>query len=1018
MKKIKTGLKLIFHGILSIYLSILLFNYGYIKEISQTIFIFLYFFFIINVLDKIFTKFVKTNKKNYSLIILSMFFAVLSAILCYEKLKLNILEENSIQIIATGTHNVYSNAAEVRISKIFIDEQEINLSELPVSEGWFYKKSEGLICYPQKTENNLKIDLPKAKKIQLQFIKHPWSGIVKVLNDKEENIIDLFDEIGSDYIYEFKGKINNNLLIKAYSLVGGITLFYYLFFISLCLYIKNKRFSVILSILFSSILFYCQSIISINSIIFSIIIILDTIAISTIKRKKIIKKDLILLFLSAIISFLFFGSRLFLILNTITIKNIILFLYIVIWFVPFINLSFLMFDILQNYLKSIPKISKKKKIGIKVCISILLSIILSHTIYQIIFFEEKECTVTIIPSGEKNKNSQGYEILFNSIVIDGLAHQPEEFIELPSGWNNVNGMTIGDGSTGLTLTFPKAKDIKLIFNKHQWSGIVKINDGETNSEIDLFSNNNISYLKSYQVKSNKSYVKSAEIILFMIFILILLCCLLFTIFYFLSYIWNYKVSNKKFFLAIWLEMLVCFSVYITASYPASLCIDSRTQLLQVFGISPITDAHPAIHTLVLKALINLFGSVVGIAIVQAIFFSLVSAVILTYLYSVGINYHFLMLFAAFISLSVNNGIYITTIWKDVPYSIFILLLTYLFYRIGKDKNYLNNPIIIVIFSLSLGGTRLFRHNGIIIYFVGIILLLIFTLIYKKMTYIITILLTILVVSGIHGPLYKIMGVQEIKGVTENVGSMAPLLHGLVYAGIQEELPEDSKKLLIELMPMEQWKNCYRPYCSNELFMSEIAVEYQIEEKIAMIGTSNMLKNYLKTFIYSPKNIIFDRLFGIDLLWNVFRDNGYDWRVANDSYEIGVVSNDMSIYRQDNLFTEILKPIVQETMNNPFLDAIFWRGGFWTVLLIILFFYVIYKKRTYNLFVFLPCIANIISLCLGMVCQDFRYVYFLNLNIPFLILLVLAENKKIEIKKESKARIIKEGNLLVRKKRKS
>ncbi len=51
---------------------------------------------------------------------------------------------------------------------------------------------------------------------------------------------------------------------------------------------------------------------------------------------------------------------------------------------------------------------------------------------------------------------------------------------------------------------------------------------------------------------------------------------------------------------------------------------------------------------------------------------------------------------------------------------------------------------------------------------------------------------------------------------------------------------------------------------------------------------------------------------------------------------------------------------------------------------------VFKKE--NILHYIPVIGNIISLCLAMAWQDFRYVYFINLCVPYMVLLCLADRK--------------------------
>ena len=80
-------------------------------------------------------------------------------------------------------------------------------------------------------------------------------------------------------------------------------------------------------------------------------------------------------------------------------------------------------------------------------------------------------------------------------------------------------------------------------------------------------------------------------------------------------------------------------------------------------------------------------------------------------------------------------------------------------------------------------------------------------------------------------------------------------------------------MLTDIMPLEEWEKCYSKYSANELYMSPAAVANQVGEKVSALGTGKIVKEYLRTFFHCPYKIIEDRLYGIDIMWNIVQDTG-------------------------------------------------------------------------------------------------------------------------------------------------
>ncbi len=122
-------------------------------------------------------------------------------ILIFPYVKTNIIDKKYIfEIEATGEKNKKSNGTEVWIDSIEADGKEMNMSNLSLTTSW---ENRGRLYNPG-TAGTLKVII-RGKNIQINFIQHPYSGIVKV-KDPNGNVkkIDLYSDEQKSYSYHFE----------------------------------------------------------------------------------------------------------------------------------------------------------------------------------------------------------------------------------------------------------------------------------------------------------------------------------------------------------------------------------------------------------------------------------------------------------------------------------------------------------------------------------------------------------------------------------------------------------------------------------------------------------------------------------------------------------------------------------------------------------------------------------------------------------------------------------------------
>lgn len=143
-----------------------------------------------------------------------------------------------------------------------------------------------------------------------------------------------------------------------------------------------------------------------------------------------------------------------------------------------------------------------------------------------------------------------------------------------------------------------------------------------------------------------------------------------------------RAVRRVFLLAAGL-LLLCYLPAFYAEFPGVLSRDSIRQMEQVMGIDPLSNRHSLLHTVLIKGCYllgqALFHSVTGgIAVysaAQLVCVALVLGYTVSVLYRLCAPRWMVGSLLAFFGLLVCNGWLAVTMWKDVPFTMVLLLLT-------------------------------------------------------------------------------------------------------------------------------------------------------------------------------------------------------------------------------------------------------------------------------------------------------------------------------------------------------
>ena len=472
---------------------------------------------------------------------------------------------------------------------------------------------------------------------------------------------------------------------------------------------------------------------------------------------------------------------------------------------------------------------------------------------------------------------------------------------------------------------------------------------------------------------------------------------------------NNKKTNgdsKKFALRVFLINFIIWFIIGLAFYPGNITVDSVVQISQATGEAAINGSHPIFSTLYIKWLLSIWNNPFILILANILFFSLVIAHIYKYLYEKKVNEKFLYISLLVFILSVNNISMITMVWKDIPFTISMLWLTFELYKMVKERDeYFKKVANIIFLIISLIFTYFFRQNGMFP-FIVVILYMLYLLIKSKerLRIISTIVITFVFVGLIKGPLFNYYAVDDSSGYSvAGSGSFAAKgLGALVY--YDAKISDEDKELISKMGSLEDLKLHYNAY-SIDTYSQMPGFNSGIDE----IGINKLYEAYIRNFFTNPKIIIRDKLDGSNLLWSYETPtdgNGYIYAYdygVDFTASVGVLKQFKANYfnkyvPKRNFISKAVDIYQKQTENFNITNMIFWRFGFVLSVLFLVTYYIITKKVKILPVVY-PTAISILFWLVLMNHHSYRYLWFMFINTFFIFIFTLIEKENTKIKKK-------------------
>lgn len=449
---------------------------------------------------------------------------------------------------------------------------------------------------------------------------------------------------------------------------------------------------------------------------------------------------------------------------------------------------------------------------------------------------------------------------------------------------------------------------------------------------------------------------------------------------------EYNKNTKHRIIVFIITFSICM-IYLYCFYPFIVHVDTYMQLSNI-NDNIFNNWHPYFHTLILKICKNVFGNVNSFMYIRIFIYSLLINIILFYFNKKGLSILKVYLISIIITLLPTTGIMLVTLIKDIDFTIALLALSYYFIIIINDYEYFNkNKFNYLFLAISLIFVATFRHNGIYITIISLIALLFYLIKNKKKLLIFSLLISIISIYLINVPLYRYL---KVKNAPRNF-DIATMIHGLTYVLVKDyDMDQDTSTYLKKKV----YKNKNYKVLYNKYNIDSILHYNNLNIRDKKINKGKIILGYLKQWTKSPISLFKDRLYGINILWDILeKDNimTYKYQIKYDERGLKYY-DDLNIKPRSN---KMISNVLLFIATNDLLNALLFRSGIFIDLLIILGCYII-KESKKNIFVFIPIITNVLTLFISMHHQSFRYVWSINL-VALLILLMLLYQGEIKYK---------------------
>lgn len=434
-----------------------------------------------------------------------------------------------------------------------------------------------------------------------------------------------------------------------------------------------------------------------------------------------------------------------------------------------------------------------------------------------------------------------------------------------------------------------------------------------------------------------------------------------------------KYSAFRVFIVYFTPMYVLYCLYLLSYYPAIMSYDSIDQWKQADSFV-LNDWHPVFHTLFVYIIKQLNNTPAAVAFIQIITLSAAISLLLMQLEKSGVKRRTGFILSFIYALNPVNGIFSISMWKDIPYSISLIFLSYVLLKIySSEGNWILKNYNKLTLGIILLCTSLFRHNGLVPVLVSsLLLIIVYKAHYKRFLIIFT--LTGLLFIFIKIPLYNILNVSKTSDMQPYVLSMLQIS---AIAHNNGKVDDKEKEFLSKMAEWEDLKKGYNRYNILGITSSD-----SFNKDFFKQNKAKYIKTWIKLVLKNPGISVKAYLDRINLIWRIDNPTGVNNLVSNSV----IYTNDMGLKTESRLpFLKNILDAIADATKKPYLNWLFWRPAIYLYITLIICILILFSGiNRKSLLVLIPSLANVAGLILVTVSSQTRYYYASLLVLPFAV----------------------------------
>ncbi len=449
-----------------------------------------------------------------------------------------------------------------------------------------------------------------------------------------------------------------------------------------------------------------------------------------------------------------------------------------------------------------------------------------------------------------------------------------------------------------------------------------------------------------------------------------------------------KAGERKIFLLTLVVCLACYLPYFLYEFPGIMTADSLVQYEQIIGRDHLSNHHPVIHTMTIKLFYELgllFTSDPSIAIAfytaaQMLFLSVTVAVAVVEVFRIlgYFSKKIFILLLAFFAFLPFNAVFSVTIWKDIPFAAFTVLLCCQIVEMVRKKDKGLSWFDFFIFGLLGIVFSLYRSNALyaFVVFVPFFLYCFKNNLKEALATVITCLALLLIIKG---PVFKALDIKRPDTVEALSLPLQQMARVIVDDG---RISEEDYAIIDACIDRTYIKELYAPGFADNI------------KELVRAGNPDVIKDnklsylnlYVRTEMRNPTE--YAKAF-YDLEGGYFFPD-VAYKVADAD---GIMQNEDGLYSYPIIggkFIKVKEILLKLSEFMPLYGMFFSIGAYSWALLICLFVSI---KNGDNILIHLLQLLLILTLLIAAPLVTFRYAYAMVLSMPVWVSLTLAGRDK-------------------------